>query len=74
MFEKVPHLYIADGHHRAAAAYNVGKMRRDQAMKEGREVSENEQFHYFMTIIYPSSNLHIMDYNRVIKSFNQMPV
>jgi len=69
-FESISHLYVADGHHRTAAAYNVGKIRRDAALEAGQEVTGEEPFNYFMSIIYPDSQLKIMDYNRVLKSLN----
>ena len=67
-FEKIPCTYIADGHHRAASAFNVGKMRREAAIKNGQVLTGNEPFMYFMAIHYPESNLKILDYNRVLKS------
>ena len=66
-FAKIPHTYIADGHHRAASAFNVGKMRKQKALEAGVKLTGEEDFHYFMTILYPDSNLYIMDYNRVLK-------
>ena len=66
-FKKVPCTYIADGHHRAASAFNVGKDRRDQAIKEGKAVTGDEDFNYFLTLIVPQDQLKILDYNRVIK-------
>ena len=69
-FKKVSKTYVADGHHRSAAAYNVGKMRKERAQAAGKTISGDEDFNYFMSIIYPSDNLEILDYNRVIKSFN----
>ena len=70
-FKKVPRTYVADGHHRSAAAYNVGKMRKERAQQKGLRITGDEDFNYFMSIIYPSDNLNqIMDYNRVIKTFN----
>ena len=69
-FKQISRTYVADGHHRSAAAYNVGKMRREQALKAGVEVTGNEEFNYFMSIIYPSNQLEILDYNRVIKDLN----
>jgi uncharacterized protein (DUF1015 family) len=63
---------VADGHHRSAAAYNVGKERRDEAIRKGLTITGEEPFNYFMSILYPSNNLLIMDYNRVIKSLNGM--
>mmetsp|Transcript_4494 Transcript_4494/g.8215 ORF Transcript_4494/g.8215 Transcript_4494/m.8215 type:complete len:419 (-) Transcript_4494:864-2120(-) len=71
-FEKVPATYIADGHHRAASAFNVGKMRREAAKAQGRTLTGNEPFMFFMAIHYPSTNLKIMDYNRVLRSLNGM--
>lgn len=71
-FEKINCTYIADGHHRAASAFNVGKMRREKAKEEGREVTGEEPFNFFMAIHYPESNLKIMDYNRVLKTINGM--
>ena len=63
-------MYIADGHHRAASAYNVGKMRRDRAIESGVEVKGDEPFNYYMAIHFPASQLKIYDYNRVVKSLN----
>ena len=69
-FQKVPALFVADGHHRTQAAYNVGKMRRDQAIKEGKEVTGKEDFNFFISLVIPDVDLKIMDYNRLIKSLN----
>lgn len=69
-FKQVQSTYVADGHHRSAAAFNVGKIRMERAMAEGNEITGDEEFNYFMSIIYPSDNLEILDYNRVIKSLN----
>lgn len=69
-FKKVPQTYVADGHHRTAAAYNVGKIRRERAQAAGQTITGDEDFNSFMSIIYPSDNLEIMDYNRVIKDLN----
>lgn len=65
-------MYVADGHHRTAAAYNVGKMRREAALEAGQEVTGEEPFNFFMTLFYPADNLLVLDYNRVIKSLNDM--
>jgi len=56
---KVPNTYIADGHHRAASAAKVS-----------RQLSGNENARYFLTTIFPASELTILDYNRVIKDLN----
>lgn len=63
---------MADGHHRSAAAFNVGKIRRIKAELSGQlsgvKVNGTEDFNYFMTLIYPSEDLRIMDYNRVLRT------
>ena len=53
-FKKVECTYIADGHHRIASAYNVGKMKRQEAIQRGDKISGDEDFNYFMSIIYPA--------------------
>lgn len=58
--EKVPHTYIADGHHRAASAAKVR-----EALGGGAAGAD-----YFLTTLFPAAELHIMDYNRVIKDLN----
>jgi uncharacterized protein (DUF1015 family) len=69
-FEKIPATYIADGHHRAASAFNVGKMRIEAAKAQGQELRGDEPFMFFMAIHYPETNLKILDYNRVLRSLN----
>jgi len=71
-FANIPALYVADGHHRTAAAFNVGKLRKQRALDAGLEVTGEEPFNYFMTLFYPADNLLILDYNRVLKSLNDM--
>jgi len=66
--EKVPCTYIADGHHRAASAGKVCKEMRDGGMS----ITGDESFNYFITCIFPASQLQIMDYNRVVKDLNDM--
>ena len=63
-FEDVPALYIADGHHRCASAYRVGENKR----AEHPDYDGTEEFNYFLAIAFPSSDLAIMDYNRVAKT------
>lgn len=65
-FEHVASLYIADGHHRAASAVRVGMMRREKS----KEFTGEEEFNYFLSVIFPSNELRIMDYNRVVKDLN----
>ncbi len=62
----VPCTYIADGHHRAASAAKVCKELRDN----GYSIDGNEAFNYFITCIFPASQLKIMDYNRVVKDLH----
>jgi len=64
--EDVPCTYIADGHHRAASAAKVCAERRDN----GFTVNKEDPFNYFITCIFPASQLEIMDYNRVVKDLN----
>lgn len=66
LFANVPSLYIADGHHRTASAYKVGKKRREA----NPQFKENEEFNFFMAVIFPDSELEVMAYNRVIKDLN----
>ena len=71
-FASIQALYVADGHHRTAAAFNVGKLRKQRALDAGQEVTGDEPFNFFMTLFYPADNLLILDYNRVLKSLNDM--
>ncbi len=62
----VPCTYIADGHHRAASAAKVCKEMR----QNGYSIGGDEYFNYFVTCIFPASQLEIQDYNRVVKDLN----
>jgi uncharacterized protein (DUF1015 family) len=66
--EEVPATYIADGHHRAASAAKVCEEMRNSE----RAISGDESFNYFITCIFPESQLAILDYNRVAKDLNGM--
>ena len=66
LFEQIPALYIADGHHRSASAFKVGMKRREQRP----DFTGDEEFNFFMAAIFPDSDLHIFDYNRVVKDLN----
>lgn len=66
LFKEIPALYIADGHHRSASAFKVGMKRRE----EHPDFTGNEEFNFFMAAIFPGSDLHIFDYNRVVKDLN----
>lgn len=65
-FEKIPNLYIADGHHRSAAAALVG----DEKAKMNPNHKGDEEYNYFMAVAFPASHLHIIDYNRVVRDLN----
>ena len=65
-FAGIGEIYIADGHHRAASAVRVGQMRREQHPGYTGE----EEFNYFLSVLFPDEQLMIMDYNRVIKDLN----
>lgn len=64
--EQVPCTYIADGHHRAASAAKVCQEMRENGMS----ITGDESFNYFITCIFPASQLEILDYNRVVKDLN----
>jgi uncharacterized protein (DUF1015 family) len=64
--EKVPFTYIADGHHRTAAAALVGKEKRENNPSH----KGTEEYNYFMAVHFPSDQLKIIDYNRTIKDLN----
>ncbi len=65
-FEELDALYIADGHHRAASAVKAGLKRR----KANPSHKGNEEYNFFMSVIFPASCLKILDYNRVLRSLN----
>ena len=66
IFAKVPAFYVADGHHRTAAAARVGAEKREQNPNH----TGNEEYNYFLAVIFPESQLHVIDYNRVVKDLN----
>ncbi len=68
--EKVEASYIADGHHRSAAAAKVGK----QLKEEDANHTGNEPYNYFLSCLFPSNQLQIQDYNRVVKDLNGLTV
>ena len=67
-FAGIGEIYIADGHHRAASAVKVGFKRR----KENPGYTGDEEFNYFLSVLFPDEELMIMDYNRVVKDLNGM--
>ena len=67
-FAKMPSLYIADGHHRSAAAALVGA----EKAKQNPNHRGDEEYNYFMAVCFQASQLTILDYNRVVKDLNGM--
>ncbi len=65
-FATIPYLYIADGHHRSAAAALVGA----EKAKQNPNHRGDEEYNYFMAVCFPASQLTILDYNRVVKDLN----
>ena len=65
-FAKMPALYIADGHHRSAAAALVGA----EKAKQNPNHRGDEEYNYFMAVCFPANQLTIIDYNRVVKDLN----
>ncbi len=65
-FEKIPNLYIADGHHRSAAAALVGA----EKAKNNPNHTGKEEYNYFLAVAFPASHLRIIDYNRVVRDLN----
>lgn len=68
LFIKVPSLYIADGHHRSASAVRVGLNRR----QANPGYSIEDEFNYFLAVVFPDKDLYIMDYNRIVKDLNNL--
>lgn len=68
-FEHTESLYIADGHHRAASAVKAGLLRREAAKEKGKGDQPRESDH-FLSVAFPSDQLTILDYNRVVSDLN----
>ncbi len=66
IFAEVPALYVADGHHRTAAAARVGQEKKNANANHTGE----EEYNYFLAVIFPDNQLKIIDYNRVVKDLN----
>lgn len=67
-FGKIPNMYIADGHHRSAAAVLVGA----EKAKNNPNHTGDEEYNYFMAVAFPASHLRVIDYNRVVRDLNGM--
>lgn len=68
IFAGIPYLYIADGHHRSAAAALVG----DEKRRENPNHKGDEEYNYFLAVCFPDNQLNIIDYNRVVKDLNNL--
>ena len=68
IFAEIPALYVADGHHRTAAAARVGQA----LMQKNPNHTGEEEYCYFLAVTFPASHLRIIDYNRVVKDLNGM--
>lgn len=66
IFAEQPALYVADGHHRTAAAARVGQEKKANNPNH----TGNEEYNYFLSVIFPDNQLNIIDYNRVVKDLN----
>ena len=64
--EQIPAAYVADGHHRAASAFNVGKQRREANPNH----TGQENYNWFLSVLFPASELKILPYNRAVKDLN----
>jgi len=65
---QIPYLYVADGHHRTAAAARVGQERKEKNPNH----SGKEEYNYFMSVLFPDNQLKIIDYNRAVKDLNNL--
>jgi len=70
LFAAIPVLYVADGHHRSAAASRV----RDIRSAANPDHTGREEYNYFLTVIFPDSEMHIMPYNRAVRDLNRLSV
>ncbi|KAF0220157.1 MAG: hypothetical protein FD174_1396 [Geobacteraceae bacterium] len=70
MFADIPTLYVADGHHRSAAASRV----RDLRKAHNPAHTGREEYNYFLTVIFPDDEMNIMPYNRAVKDLNSLTV
>jgi uncharacterized protein (DUF1015 family) len=70
LFAKMRHLYVADGHHRSAAAWRLWK---DRKSKNPRHTGR-EEYNFFLTVIFPDNQMNIMPYNRVVRDLNGLGI
>ncbi len=67
-FKKIDHLYIADGHHRAASAARARNVKKQQ----NKNHKGDEEYNYFISVIFPAEQLNILPYNRVVSDLNNL--
>ena len=67
-FKKIEHLYIADGHHRAASAARARNVKREK----NKNHKGDEEYNYFISVIFPAEQLNILPYNRVVSDLNHL--
>jgi len=70
LFDQIPFTYVADGHHRTAAAALVGKEKREKNSKH----TGKEEYNFFLAVHFPDDQLTIIDYNRVVKDLNGLTI
>lgn len=70
LFKNIPHLYVADGHHRTAAAALVGNEKKNNNPNHNGE----EEYNFFMSVIFPENQLTVLDYNRLVKDLNGLNI
>ncbi|SHH99625.1 DUF1015 domain-containing protein [Clostridium grantii] len=70
LYENIPEVYIADGHHRCASAAKVATIRRNNKVN----FKGHEEFNYFLSVAFPHKDLYIMDYNRIVEDLNGLSV
>lgn len=68
IFKSIDYTYIADGHHRAASGALVGKQRREA----NKDHKGDEEYNFFLSVLFPHNQLYIMDYNRIVKDLNRL--
>ena len=66
LFSKIDYLYVADGHHRSASAARA----KAERLKNDANPNDNKEYNYFLAVLFPATQLKIMDYNRVVFSLN----
>ncbi|MGN7612320.1 DUF1015 domain-containing protein [Magnetococcales bacterium HHB-1] len=69
-FDELPELFVADGHHRSAAASRLCEARRKEYKAQGQPITGEEPFNRFLSVLFPDNEMRILDYNRVVRDLN----